>query len=1007
MWLSQKIKSDPEAKETLQEIAELIDDYSDATNIYKDKSFFAIDIGRLFKPKFGVYATVVLGVLSVESLLFLLAILEVSALDTWVRLSLTVSLPILVLGISLSTVAKSLSESSRFASEYLKDSCQITVFACITFLTVFCGYLSCIFFPAIQNSTISKVIYFLMSSLSVGGALWCLTSLSYIILETTRCMYPEISIEAASNYASRKLSYATLKKVYLSVWMGKYSDILAEHLKLLKNIHNPSNYFSRELLQKTDGENIKPRELIINLPKEINFHLGYRDYELSKLEKINSLLEGKKAELYLAPQSFCSKEFGTLYSKETCDDVYNNISNNLSSIYRFRRDNYIEEEKSFWNEHYLKLHSALSKAIEHYDMAQFRKYLKSIEGIHVFFRRERKNRIIRKYLKPDYEKYRYLLLYSKSVKWLLENTGTIEEDVIELFLYTLIESVEGQVEEDIKGGDWCTLDELKWIVPDTYQLFRNLVKDKKSRLWELRARIGGFYDFAGDLLSQHECDIDKEDKIQIQLILHKGIIKWLLIAIENEDNELVDSLCEAARKMVFPDGVVFTPNQLVTQHFILCGKMLEYLMSKTKSIVTSVFSLLCFDKYDHTAHSNVDFDELVKFFIESRKNDLRSFLHEFSSTNWNRNPLSGGGHGTPIFTFEENMELDYMFIYLSLLCMSFLSEVKPIPIEFWFSDLKGKIGNFKNIAREIKIYDFKNSKEKFEAWLDACDTLYKQKEAQRIAESIIEKEVWQNYNEGFQEGLKGCVPFISYCVKKGYVEESGTASMKKICHMPKELFLNRSSEYIIREGRSHGEEIGSTENTRIIRSIIDFKDEEAEVGKDVGMILIQNDEVRVEAAKEVQKAVDWLKGTGCGTDQGVVILRGVGPDVLHLFEESEYKPAWREKGMERGFEGYHHGYPVLYLQGVMGHPLCAAMDLRDWHGLEVCPKLLNESQVGRVLAIRERKKEEIDKAIEKGTDEIQAKGYCVVELELLWKMPEEKPKQKVFPYPLSPPESKI
>jgi hypothetical protein len=225
--------------------------------------------------------------------------------------------------------------------------------------------------------------------------------------------------------------------------------------------------------------------------------------------------------------------------------------------------------------------------------------------------------------------------------------------------------------------------------------------------------------------------------------------------------------------------------------------------------------------------------------------------------------------------------------------------------------------------------------------------------------------------------------------------------------MPKELFLDRSPEDIIRKGRRHGNEIGHDANNWTVKSLIDFKDQEADVGKDIGIRLIQNNEARVEAAKEVKKAVDWLKGKGCGTDRGVVILSGVGPDVLHLFEVSEYKPAWREKEMERGFEGYYHGYPVLYLQGVTGHPFCAAMDLRDWCGLEVCPNLLNENQVGRVIVIRERKKEEIDKEMEKGTDEIQAKGYCVVELELLWKVPVEKPKQKVFPYPLPPTECKL
>jgi len=101
-------------------------------------------------------------------------------------------------------------------------------------------------------------------------------------------------------------------------------------------------------------------------------------------------------------------------------------------------------------------------------MAQFRKYLESIEGIHVFFRRARKNRLIRKYLEPDYEKYRYLRLYSKSVKWLLESTNKIEEDVLELLLDTLIESIQQQVQDDIKSGDWCVLDSLKWLIPVIY-----------------------------------------------------------------------------------------------------------------------------------------------------------------------------------------------------------------------------------------------------------------------------------------------------------------------------------------------------------------------------------------------------------------------------------------------------------------------------------------------------------------------------------------------------------
>jgi len=141
MWISQKINNDPEVKKTLTEITKLIKSYSDATYIKKGKKFLVIDIGRFFKPRLRTYLSIVFSVAIIETLLFNLYDLDLSVLNNWIRLSLTISLPILVLGISLSTVAKSLSESSRFASEYLKDSCRTTLFACITFLTVLGGYL--------------------------------------------------------------------------------------------------------------------------------------------------------------------------------------------------------------------------------------------------------------------------------------------------------------------------------------------------------------------------------------------------------------------------------------------------------------------------------------------------------------------------------------------------------------------------------------------------------------------------------------------------------------------------------------------------------------------------------------------------------------------------------------------------------------------------------------------------------------------------------------------------
>jgi len=974
MWISKIINSDPEVKKTLKEISKLIKSYSDATNIRKQK-FFLIDIGRLFKPRAITYFTIIFVVLIIEALLVLSGYIELSILHTWVRLSLDVSLPILVLGISLSTVAKSLSESSRFASEYLKESCKTTTFACITFLTVFLSYLSILLYSTIEGSIVSKSAYFLFSPFSIGGTIWCLSSLIYIVLETTKCMYPEISIEAASNYASRKLSYAVLKRAYLSAWMGKYSDILKAYLKDLENI---SQHWSKDMLQKKKEGADKSGEYKIYLPEKVDFHLGYRDYNLRKLKEINDLLESKNAKLYLAPHSFNSEEFGDLCYEEPCNEIYDKINEEISSICRFSKDKHIEEKESFWEEHYLKLYNILLRSIKNADMAQFRKYLTSIEDIYFILRRARKHSLIRKHFNLDYKEYRYLLLYSKSVKWLLESTKKIEEDILELFLRALSESIWQQAEDDIRNGDWYTLDLLKWLIPDTYKLFHELVKDKKSRLWELRGRIGSFYDFAGSLLPEYESVIKEDDKIQIQLVLHKGIISWLLIAIDNKDDELIKSLCVAAKKLVFPDKeMTFIPQQLVIQHFILCGKMLEFLMEKKEGVTPSIFKLLCFDKYDHAVGRNIDYEELVKFYIESRKCDLRSIFHEFSSTDWERNPLSGGGFGTPRFTFSGHIELDYMFIYLALLTIDFLSDVKTIPYDFSHYNLEEKIEKFADIAREIDIYDYKNSKDKLLQWIDGCIKLHEQQEAERIAESPLLPECVELYEKGFWEGYKERLSFLEFCVVNGHVNVDETAETKFYDRATKNIFSDKDLG-TFNFGKQQGVELGRFAQNDIIKKITDTDKGHENTVDDIALM--------------VKNAEEWLSNRGCTEKDCLLVVRGNKTPETWLLGDDLYRPRWREEKDCR-FNGIYKNFQLKYIHEKDKVPQCTAIDLKGWRGLLFRSEFLTQKRFGEI-EIRTWKDEEIDKAIEKGdvTEEQrdQAKGNCPVEVTLFWKWDEEK-----------------
>lgn len=981
MWISQKIRSDPEVKKTLREITRLIKNYSDATRIEKDRKFFTSDIGGgWFQPRVSNYLIILFIFTMTELLLFWSDFIHLSILNEFVRLSLTISVPILVLGIPLATVAKSISESSRFASEYLKDSCQITLFACLTFLTVFFGYLGSLLFSTIESLFLPRITYLILSSFSIGGTIWCLTSLIHVIVEITKCTQPEFSTEAAANYATRKLISAFLKDVYISVWMGKYSYELDEELKKFENIYPPSKYMTKEFVLNSGNkeEKEKLREYQIRFPKEINFHLGYKDYNLRKIEKINKSLKDKNAKLYLTPHGSFPKEFGALRCEKPCSEIYNSINKKLSSICRFRKDKHIEVEESFFEEYYLKIRSSLFRTIEDSDIAQFRKYLSIIEEIHRILRKVRKDEIVRKYQELEYKKTRCLLIYPKSVRWLLESSETIEDDIIETFFWDLEKSIWNQVEDDIRKGDWYTINILRWLLPETYLLF-NKFKDRKSRLWELRARLGGFYDFAGGLLSQYESDIKEEDKLQIKLVLHKGIIKWLLIAIDNKDNELIKSLCEAVRRLVFPDKeIIFSPQQLVAQHFVLCGKMLEFLMGKKEEVSPDIFKLLIFEKYDHTAKMSIDHNELVQFFIESRKYDLSSLIWEFSDTDWERNPLSGGGVGTPRHTFSGNIELDNMFIYLALLNISVPSEceIKPTPFDFSGYRLKEKIVNFKDIARNIEIYDFKDSKNKLEKWLDECDQLYEQREEKRIAETPLNKEIVSQYKDAFWEGYKSVKTFLRFCIKQGYYTKNNDVSVKGRYIQRKEIFIGGRASH---EPYRDGTDISRSYDRNLLKKLIN-PDAESEI------------ETADNITSQLNQACQWLTKEGTNKESGILLLYGNNAGIQReLYNNDCYVPSWRE---DRGlvFSGYYKNYPMIEIHDPEKAPKCVALNLQGWKGIKIRSEVLEKDILGEIN-VREWTEEEINEAIRKKEieeeDRNKVKGNCPVEYELFWCLDEK------------------
>ena len=851
-----------------------------------------------FRPRTFAYFITVLIAMAIEASLFYIVKFELSFFQKLVESSMLISVQILVVGISLSTVVKSLDKESRFATEYLKDTCQIIKFACLTFLTVLNGYFCSLLF----KNTVNEIVCIILSSFAIGGTIWCLWSLVYIIVETTKCMYPEFSTKAASTYAARKLIHVFMKKTYLAVWMRKHSELLEAEIKPLENIRPPHEYFT------IYHDESKKSKHVISLPKEADFHLGYRNYNLNKFKKIDKLLKDKNAKLYLTPHPMNNKESGVVYCDGNCDELLESIKK--ETFCKFKKDRHIEAENEFWDDHYLKLYQSLFKTVNAEDVAQFKEYLNSIESIFNAIRNIRKDRLVRKSSEPDYEKNRYLLLYSKSIEWLLE--ADIAEEVFSLFIEELSNSIQKQAESEIKNGDWYVLNVFKWILPKVYKLFE---KHKNSSLWKERARIGRFYYYAGNMLSGYSSGIEENDKLQIQLTLHIGMIHWLLTAIENKDNELIDDICETAKKLLLPDEIMkFVPTELVAQHFILCGKLLNSFIAETPDISIEAFKSLLFDKYNRT-EQNVIFSELIKFYIESRKNNPRDYLREFEHTDWKMRPLGGGGMGTPHYVFDGG-DIDYTFIYLALLSIS--ENEKVMPIEFWPYNIKEKITKFEKIAKALETYPFQTQRKLFEKWMDDCGELYKQQEEQRIAEAELNQDKVLKYTDSFWSRYRESNTFFKFCLKNGYYTIDEVASIKLEYTFLKDVFIDGSSNA---SGTTDGSEISRKNDRMLVRGMVESAQEGKEEAKDIESAL--------------NFACQWLMGKDTTKTDGIIVYCGKTYIDGKMYENKDYIPSWKNEE-EKCFRGYYKNYPILKIRSEDAEK-CVALNLKGWKGIDLPP----------------------------------------------------------------------
>ena len=152
-------------------------------------------------------------VITLPFVLFGIGRLSVSSFSydyTLLTILLRLSVPIFVIGISITTLAHRLGESGDFTAEYLHEACRLPVFACQSFLSILFA-VTALALPSWRFLDNSKV---LLTYATLGSTLAITPSFLFIILTLIRCSNPKEAIKATTKFSTTRLVNALAKDAH-------------------------------------------------------------------------------------------------------------------------------------------------------------------------------------------------------------------------------------------------------------------------------------------------------------------------------------------------------------------------------------------------------------------------------------------------------------------------------------------------------------------------------------------------------------------------------------------------------------------------------------------------------------------------------------------------------------------------------------------------------------------------------------------------------------------------
>ncbi len=341
-----------------------------------------------------------------------------------------------------------------------------------------------------------------------------------------------------------------------------------------------------------------------------------------------------------------------------------------------------EEE---WNNHLIKIQNAFKKAVEVRDLEQVRAWLKNVaEPINVVFKACKESpSFYGQYNFDPSRLHKLLSTYAFSLDQLMVLEKRANLWFVERGTLLIIQAVNKEVRRLFKNENYYCLRPLCWVVTGFYA---QLLKSEYSQdLHRQRAYIGNFYAYPQSLLKELPTNCPADTKGHFRKILHEGLTSWLITAIKEKDNELVESLCEAGRELVFADETVdLKTDKALLQHLVLAGKLIsDRLNDNTDTVSAKNLEMLFSDDHRLPKLSLSDLATIYKQSYPTLASDLYRFVQELGDA-WERthyNPLKGSGWSTGT-RFHGGLEhFTSGFLYAAALIMEQSGIPEYIPID--------------------------------------------------------------------------------------------------------------------------------------------------------------------------------------------------------------------------------------------------------------------------------------------------------------------------------------